>query len=237
MDSVQYADPEATNGLNLYVYCGNNPVMNVDPTGHFIVSFLIGLAISSAIGAVVGAVSYVASEAISSMFTGEWTWSWGMFAGSILGGALGGALSFAIPALGVIGSAAVTGGLSTAIGMGLENCLGGANHSLGEVFLNSILSAGISAVFAGLTSLIKIPEITGRGSISQVARQINTKLFRGLIRNVSVKTIMKMIAYVAYYSVFSTIGNGIIDYLQYKSFIIKNAYPATIPTSNPFPFF
>ncbi len=32
-DSIEYADPESINGLNLYAYCGNNPVMRVDPTG------------------------------------------------------------------------------------------------------------------------------------------------------------------------------------------------------------
>ncbi len=32
-DSVEYADPETLNGLNLYAYCGNNPVMGYDPTG------------------------------------------------------------------------------------------------------------------------------------------------------------------------------------------------------------
>ena len=34
MDSVDYADPEMLNGLNLYAYGLNNPVMYVDPTGH-----------------------------------------------------------------------------------------------------------------------------------------------------------------------------------------------------------
>ena len=35
-DDIEYADPETINGLNLYAYCANNPVMNVDPSGHSI---------------------------------------------------------------------------------------------------------------------------------------------------------------------------------------------------------
>ena len=33
-DSLDYADPETINGLNLYAYCNNNPVMHVDPNGN-----------------------------------------------------------------------------------------------------------------------------------------------------------------------------------------------------------
>ena len=34
-DSIEYLDPESINGLNLYAYCGNDPVNKYDPTGHF----------------------------------------------------------------------------------------------------------------------------------------------------------------------------------------------------------
>ena len=33
IDDLSYLNPESINGLNLYAYCGNNPVMRVDPDG------------------------------------------------------------------------------------------------------------------------------------------------------------------------------------------------------------
>ena len=49
-DSIEYLDYEIINGLNLYCYCMNNPVMYFDPTGHFtITTFLISLAIGTSI--------------------------------------------------------------------------------------------------------------------------------------------------------------------------------------------
>ncbi len=47
-DSIEYLDPETLGGLNLYAYCGNNPVMAVDPEGtawwHWLIGALIVVA-------------------------------------------------------------------------------------------------------------------------------------------------------------------------------------------------
>ena len=41
IDDVAYLDPDTVGGLNLYAYCGNNPVMGVDPMGTASIPYLI----------------------------------------------------------------------------------------------------------------------------------------------------------------------------------------------------
>ena len=59
-DSLEYLDPETIGGLNLYAYCGNNPVMGVDPMGTFWASLVIML-----IGGAVNALFSMATSAMS----------------------------------------------------------------------------------------------------------------------------------------------------------------------------
>ena len=113
------------------------------------------------------------------------------YAGAVIGGAVGGALT---PVLGPISTATINGVVSTVVGMGLENVTGESNYSFGEIFTTSVFSGAFSGVTAGLIDKVKIPGITsGRGSLSSIQKQINTKFVRNQISRISTKTFGKML--------------------------------------------
>ncbi|MDE6442405.1 MAG: RHS repeat-associated core domain-containing protein [Clostridia bacterium] len=68
MDSLDYADPETINGLNLFAYCGNNPVMNVDPEGtawwHWLLGGLAVVALTIVTAGVAGAAAFAIGSAL-----------------------------------------------------------------------------------------------------------------------------------------------------------------------------
>lgn len=59
-DTLDYLDPETAHGLNLYAYCGDDPVNFTDPFGHIAVSLIVGLFVSFAIGTASSAISQYA---------------------------------------------------------------------------------------------------------------------------------------------------------------------------------
>ena len=83
LDDIEYLDPTNINGLNLYCYCMNNPIMYVDPSGHFVITLSAVLA-AAAIGAVSGAVY----GEITAAANGQNVWV-GIGIGALTGGFMG----------------------------------------------------------------------------------------------------------------------------------------------------
>ena len=68
-DTLDYLDPETAHGLNLYAYCGNDPVNFVDPTGHL--GVFLTVLFATLAGAIFGALKGVRKQ----IYNGE-QWNW-----------------------------------------------------------------------------------------------------------------------------------------------------------------
>ena len=108
-DSIEYLDPQSINGLNLYCYCMNNPIMYVDSTGHspewwqWLISSLevvLGITLCLVPGMQGFGVMFIGTGA-GSMINGYINEAnGGSFTAGWLGGQAGGLIS-AIPGIGI----------------------------------------------------------------------------------------------------------------------------------------
>lgn len=112
MDDISYLDPETINGLNLYAYCGNNPISRIDPTGNKWWHWLVGGAIilgAAALTVITAGGFAAAGTAIASIFTATMapTAASAIFAGAFVG-------SLALGTAGVV----IGGAIGSAKGVG-----------------------------------------------------------------------------------------------------------------------
>ena len=163
IDDISYLDPEIINGLNLYAYCGNNPVMGYDPNGTWDWSrfwkTLLGvvvcvglfvatttavllsggtLLIPALVGFAVGASTSLIGQGIGNLASGR-----NFFDGISLGSVLMGGLTGAAFATGI-------GGLWGSVLIGAAGNMGTAAFE-NKSWANIGLSAVVGGVSAGLS--------------------------------------------------------------------------------------
>ncbi len=202
-------NPDIQTGKNLYSYCFNNPTIQDDPSGQWA---LIDDLIAGAVGAIVGVGGQFISDLVTSAVNGQWTFSsWEQYVGAGVGGAVGGVVSlYATP---VVGSA-VSSGVSTVVGQGLEKLTGKNDRPIAEIAVNTAVNTTVGAAFGKVS--VKIPKITsGRNSFSSVYNSGLTKLGNKTATTMSAKVITKGIIAGIAGDIHIDLYNGLIPGAEY----------------------
>lgn len=172
IDDISYIDPETINGLNLYAYCGNNPVMYTDPNGTAKWwEWLLGIVII--IGAVALSVVTAGLAAPISAALG------GGLAGAIVGGAVAGAIG-----------GAITGFAFSVASQGISN--GFDNIDWQQVGYDALFGA-VSGAIAG-SALGMLKSVVSSKVIASSIAQINqggAKFYDSLKNTLKVSSILK----------------------------------------------
>ena len=198
-DSIEYLDSSSIIGLNLYAYCGNDPVNNVDEEGNF--GFLACLIIGAVVGAIVGFGTSLASEAISN--GGFDKVNWGIFASGTVFGAIDGALSVA--GLGPIASPAISGVLA-GIQYTVEQGISGDDFNINGFFLSVGVVVLGGAIMPNNFDAKKMTGIykTSKSYLKTLVSSQKRAMYKGKIKGVY-KTISKKSAI---YAVGSVVTNA-----------------------------
>ena len=213
--------------LNPYLYCLSDPVNIVDPTG-MIVAWLAG----GIVGAVVNVGTKFAGDVVNSVKNGKWTGSsWESYVGAAAGGFVQGSVFVvagpaAAGAAGAVTETLVTNGLSMITGR--EGYRKEDGYGIGRLAGDTIVS-GVKGAAAGFTwgaaaKYLKIPGITsGRGSMVAVWKQVMTKAQRGIIANVTMKTLGKgLLSYGVVKTADTIISKGISTVKEEAKKFVKN---------------
>ncbi len=169
MDSIDYLDYESINGLNLYCYCGNNPVMGYDPYGTFdwnkffktalgvvaavgLAALAVGATIATggsfgllAAGFALGATTSVVGQGVGNLISGESFFNDISLTSVLMGGLAGAAFITGV------------GGLWGAVGIGaIQNAGTSAleNKSWGNIVASGVIGGVAAGVGYGLGKVV-----------------------------------------------------------------------------------
>ena len=156
------SEDTAKDGYNWYVYCGNDPVNYVDPSGEVFLSLLATVLIGAAVGGALG----VTFNGLSNINSGkDFFDNWGF---ALLEGALSGAIAGTGWGIGwQIGlNAVVSGGVDA-----LKQVKNGGNFNVGEVLTSSAIGAGAAFIGGAGAQLSKI-------GVTQVGMHMGSYTYR-----------------------------------------------------------
>ena len=224
IDDVSYLDPESINGLNLYAYCLNNPVMHADPSGCFVLTtFLITIAIGALIGGLISG-GFAIADQIQQNGWDISNWNWKQIGLSVLGGIVAGGIS-AIPIGGWVGAlvfgalGALAGGLISGSINSIESAL--ICMSIGAVA--NIIAYGIGDKIAN-TQASKIfnqsskPKSLAVQKLQSHPLNMGTKVLKGSYRNAfkgttqaEIKDLIINVSPLLRYGIYSAITSSILS--------------------------
>lgn len=174
LDLISYIDTSDINGINLFCYCKNNPVMYSDETGHSVSAIVIATIVGAILGALGGTASALVSDYRDNKSI-DGSIGVRLYLGSIIGGTIGGAaigfsggagFAWLGPVISGGGSiSAALGGLSASIGVSFvggffsystEKWILGDSWSVNDALVNGALTAleGLFAFGAGGVSAL-----------------------------------------------------------------------------------
>ena len=178
-DSIEYLDPETINGFNLYAYCNNNPVSNVDPNGNKWWHWLIG-GIGVVLIAVAAGLAILGTGGVAAFGLGALI---GSVSVGALGAGIGAGIGYAIGGIDGLWQGALIGfGIGAAVGFVIGGVVGASAYS-----------SALGTNFGKMGTVVKHPGIKVNWSQSMIHGP-EQMIKRGVTKRVVNSTVRKGIA-------------------------------------------